>query len=207
MHATIMARVHTTPTAIVSPSARSPSLPNLKAPFLALCLVMDDPWAEVAARLSLRDQLEQHNADFYRYFAQLSRLRPSAALPDRLEKENRQLHEENESLIQRLNKQTLRIELAEAHSRDQAKSIESHKARAARLQQKVEQLTMEIAEKNRSIQIMSDEHMISRIQQNVMKDTVEKFGDENKRLLQKLLERKDMEAEEMNQQLQHESSH
>lgn len=163
---------------------------------------MADPWAEVAARLSLRDQLEQHNAEFYRYFAQLARLRPSSSLPDWLEKENRQLHEDNESLIQRLNKQTLRLELADAHSRAQAKSIETHQSRVARLQLKVEQLTLEIAEKNRSIQIMSDEHMILQIQQNVMKDEVEKLGGENKRLLQKLLEKKVGEAEEMNEQLQ-----
>lgn len=145
-----------------------------------------DPWADVAARLSLRDLLEQHHAEFYRSFAQLSRLRPSSSLADRLEKENGQLHQETESLIQRLNQQTLRLEIADAHSRDQAKAIEAHKVRAAKLQQKVEQLTLEIAEKNRSIQIMSDEHMILQIQQNVMGDEVARLKDENDRLTQRL---------------------
>lgn len=158
-----------------------------------------DPWTQVAARLSLRDELEQHNADFYRSFTQLARYHPTS--PDRLAKENRLLHQENESLISRLNSQTLRLELAESRARDYVKAIESHKSRISRLQLKVEQLTLEIAEKNRSIQIMSDEHMITQIQQNVMADQVDKLTQENTRLLLEVLQKKGIEAEEMNEKL------
>lgn len=162
---------------------------------------MSDPWSQVATRLAQRDHLEKHDSEFYSYFAQLARLRPSKSEPERLEKENRQLRDENDSLVLRLNKKTLQMELAEAHAREQAKAIETHKSRLARLQQKIDQLTLEIQEKNHSIQILTDENLVTQIQQNVMKGELDKLKAENDRLLHKVLEKKGAEAEAMNSEL------
>lgn len=133
-----------------------------------------DPWKEVLNRLSARDSVEAKDNEYYQAFAQLARLRGTSNDPntDRLAKENGQLLQENESLVLRLNLQTLRLEAADAQIREGQKAAKTGENKLARALQKISQLTSELAEKNRLFELLNDEHLILQIQQNVLSDKV-----------------------------------
>ncbi|GEQ67275.1 hypothetical protein JCM33374_g939 [Metschnikowia sp. JCM 33374] len=135
---------------------------------------MADPWNEIVKRLSVRDKIEKRDSEYYQAFAQLSKLIALSgdANTDRLVKENAHLWEENETLITRLNSQTLRLEAADTRVQELAKTIKAQDLQAAKLSRKVALLTEQLSEKNKSFEIINDEHLISQIQSNVLKDRV-----------------------------------
>ncbi|SGZ52405.1 CIC11C00000002789 [Sungouiella intermedia] len=143
-----------------------------------------DPWAQVELRLEQRDQLEQKDSPFYHAFSQLNLLGKSSGNLewDLLRKENGQLLQENESLVQRLNLQAMKMESYQQQIAQLQKSVKSHELKQHRLQQRIADLTEEIAEKNRSIQIINDEHLINLIQVNVLKDQVAQLTKEKEQL-------------------------
>lgn len=143
-----------------------------------------DPWAQVELRLEQRDQLEQKDSPFYHAFSQLNLLGKSSGNLewDLLRKENGQLLQENESLVQRLNLQAMKMESYQQQIAQLQKSVKSHDLKQQRLQQRIADLTEEIAEKNRSIQIINDEHLINLIQVNVLKDQVAQLTKEKEQL-------------------------
>ncbi|SGZ48607.1 CIC11C00000005108 [Sungouiella intermedia] len=143
-----------------------------------------DPWAQVELRLEQRDQLEQKDSPFYHAFSQLNLLGKSSGNLewDLLRKENGQLLQENESLVQRLNLQAMKMESYQQQIAQLQKSVKSHELKQQRLQQRIADLTEEIAEKNRSIQIINDEHLINLIQVNVLKDQVAQLTKEKEQL-------------------------
>lgn len=145
-----------------------------------------DPWAQIELRLEQRDQLEQKDSAFFRAFSQLSLLKASSGDKewDQLRKENAQLLQENESLAQRLNLQAFRIEGYQNQIQDQQKLIKTHESKYNKLQQRLKHLSEEIDEKNRSIQIINDEHLINLIQVNVLKDQVAQLTKEKAKLLE-----------------------
>lgn len=157
-----------------------------------------DPWEEVAVRLGARDQLEQKGREFYHIFAQLSQLQaPNNTQPDRTARENRRLLEENESLIRRLNSQTLQMERMESEMAELKMALKSQEAKNAKLTAKVASTQSEIAEKNRQIEIINDENLISQIQHNVLGDQVKSLKKENDELVRRWVERVGKEAEDM----------
>ncbi|KAM9920337.1 hypothetical protein OXX59_007293 [Metschnikowia pulcherrima] len=135
---------------------------------------MADPWSEIFKRLADRDKVEKRDSEYYQAFAQLSRLLSLSdnASTDRLVKENAHLWEENELLITRLNSQTIRLESADLRAKDLTKAIRDQDAQAVKSQNKISLLTQQLVEKNKLLEIVNDEHLISQIQQNVLKDRV-----------------------------------
>ncbi|KAM9930688.1 hypothetical protein OXX59_000333 [Metschnikowia pulcherrima] len=135
---------------------------------------MADPWSEIFKRLADRDKVEKRDSEYYQAFAQLSRLLSlsDSASTDRLVKENAHLWEENELLITRLNSQTIRLESADLRAKDLTKAIRDQDAQAVKSQNKISLLTQQLVEKNKLLEIVNDEHLISQIQQNVLKDRV-----------------------------------
>lgn len=145
-----------------------------------------DPWAQIELRLEQRDLLEQKDSPFYHAFSQLNLIgNVSGNLEyDLLRKENGQLLNENESLVQRLNLQAMKMEAYQQQIAQLQKTVKSHEVKHYKLQQKVADLAEEIAEKNRSIQIINDEHLINLIQVNVLKDQVAQLTKEKEKLVQ-----------------------
>ncbi|KAM9917983.1 hypothetical protein OXX80_013093, partial [Metschnikowia pulcherrima] len=94
------------------------------------------------------------------------------ASTDRLVKENAHLWEENELLITRLNSQTIRLESADLRAKELTKAIRDQDAQAVKSQNKISLLTQQLVEKNKLLEIVNDEHLITQIQQNVLKDRV-----------------------------------
>ena len=135
---------------------------------------MADPWSEIFKRLTDRDKVEKRDSEYYQAFAQLSRLLSlsDSASTDRLVKENAHLWEENELLITRLNLQTIRLESADLRAKELTKAIRDQDAQAVKSQNKISLLTQQLVEKNKLLEIVNDEHLISQIQQNVLKDRV-----------------------------------
>ncbi|KAM9910638.1 hypothetical protein OXX69_004293 [Metschnikowia pulcherrima] len=135
---------------------------------------MADPWSEIFKRLADRDKVEKRDSEYYQAFAQLSRLLSlsDSASTDRLVKENAHLWEENELLITRLNSQTIRLESADSRAKELTKAIRDQDAQAVKSQNKISLLTQQLVEKNKLLEIVNDEHLISQIQQNVLKDRV-----------------------------------
>lgn len=135
---------------------------------------MADPWSEIFKRLADRDKVEKRDSEYYQAFAQLSRLLSlsDSASTDRLVKENAHLWEENELLITRLNLQTIRLESADLRAKELTKAIRDQDAQAVKSQNKISLLTQQLVEKNKLLEIVNDEHLISQIQQNVLKDRV-----------------------------------
>lgn len=135
---------------------------------------MADPWSEIFKRLADRDKVEKRDSEYYQAFAQLSRLLSlsDSASTDRLVKENAHLWEENELLITRLNLQTIRLESADLRAKELTKAMRDQDAQAVKLQNKISLLTQQLVEKNKLLEIVNDEHLITQIQQNVLKDRV-----------------------------------
>ncbi|KAM9894279.1 hypothetical protein OXX79_008811 [Metschnikowia pulcherrima] len=135
---------------------------------------MADPWSEIFKRLTDRDKVEKRDSEYYQAFAQLSRLLSlsDGASTDRIVKENAHLWEENELLITRLNSQTIRLESADLRAKELTKAIRDQDAQAVKSQNKISLLTQQLVEKNKLLEIVNDEHLISQIQQNVLKDRV-----------------------------------
>lgn len=140
-----------------------------------------NPWNWAELRLEQRNQLEQKDSAFYHAFSQLNMLGLSGDREwDQLRKENTQLLQENESLVQRLNLQAMKMEDYQAEIRQLQKTVQINEIKQNKLLQKLAHLTEEIAEKNRSIEIINDEHMITEIQLNVLKDKVARLQEQQR---------------------------
>lgn len=137
---------------------------------------MSDPWKELAERLVKRDKAEKTDSEYFKAFAQMARLRATTADAslDKLVRENCEIREENETLVTRLNTQTVRLESANGQILDLQKAVKSRDSKMAKLQKRITQLTQELSEKNRLFEILNDEHLIAQIQLNVLKELNER---------------------------------
>lgn len=158
-----------------------------------------DPWKQIEERLHERDALEHKDSQYYKAFSQLARLLPQNG-STLSEKERVALILENETLIERLNQQTLRLEALERKSQEQEKKIRSLEAANQKLTQKIDTLAQEIKEKNRAVEIINDEHLIHELQQNVLKDEIKKLKEENEQLVQRWMAKVAQDADSMNLQ-------
>lgn len=158
-----------------------------------------DPWKQIEQRLDARDTLEKENAAHYKAFSQLARL-----LRSNWDKERESVVLENETLVERLNKQTLRLECSEGKNDEQARQIQLLQAEKSKLEQKIVALGEEVAEKNRALEILNDEHLVHQIQHNVLKDEIAALKEENSQLVLRWMARVAQDADSMN--LQNEKS-
>lgn len=148
-----------------------------------------DPWAQIELRLERRDQIEKKDSALYHAFSQLSLFKNTSGDIewDQLRKENAQLLQENESLVQRLNLQAMKLESYQSQVLELKKTITSQESKHVKLQQRLAHLNEVIAQKNRSIEIINDEHLINLIQVNVLKDQVSQLTKEKDELQRRLL--------------------
>lgn len=137
---------------------------------------MSDPWRELADKLVKRDKAEKTDSEYFQAFTQMARLRATTAdaTLDKLVRENCEIREENETLVTRLNTQTVRLESANDQILDLQKMLKSQESKMAKLQKRLTQMTQELAEKNRLFEILNDEHLIAQIQLNVLKEQSER---------------------------------
>lgn len=154
-----------------------------------------DPWKHIEQRLGARDALEKEHSEHYRAFTQLAKL-----LSSNWDKQRESVVLENETLVERLNKQTLRLEGAEKKNEEQARQIRTLQHAKTRLEQKITALGEELAEKNRAIGIVNDEHLVQQIQHNVLKDEIALLRAENAQLVLRWMARVAQDADSMNLQ-------
>ncbi|KAG5420294.1 ATG16 [Candida metapsilosis] len=89
-------------------------------------------------------------------------------------KENHQLRNENEELVSNLNSITLKNERLEAIIKDKDKQIGKLEKLTTKLQKNIESLSLEIKEKNKTIELINDENLTNQIQLNVLRAKIEK---------------------------------
>lgn len=156
-----------------------------------------DPWQEVERRLQNRDAIEKSNIELFKAFDQLWRMRGSAGNEDVTQHRN-QLLAQNENLIDQLNKQTSRLEASNDEVRSLSRQVRDRDNKIEKLSAKIEYLRSEISEKNKSIEIINDEYLVSQISQNAMKEEVDKLKTENESLIRRWLEKVKLDADSMN---------
>lgn len=127
---------------------------------------MSDAWAAAYDRLCLRDEHEMRHREFFATFLQLAHVTPAAA--DVSVRELELLREENDVLVLRLNTQTLRLEASERARGAAEMKVEDEKARSAKLRARVGRLQEELAEKARAYAALTDEHLVTQMQQRVL---------------------------------------
>lgn len=89
-------------------------------------------------------------------------------------KENHQLRNENEDLITNLNSITLKNEKLEFIIKDKDVRIGKLEKLVSKLQKQIEHLSIEMKEKNKTIELINDENLTNQIQLNVLRDGIEK---------------------------------
>ncbi|KAG7664558.1 ATG16 [[Candida] subhashii] len=97
-------------------------------------------------------------------------------------KENQQLKNENNDLISSLNTATINNEKLEQRIKHDSLTIKSLERSNTKLQNKIENLLLEIKEKNKTIELINDEVLMNQIQYNVLKDKVKSLEKENLKL-------------------------
>lgn len=85
-------------------------------------------------------------------------------------------------MVGRLNLQAVQLEKGQSDMQKAEKLLKLQENRIGKLQLRVAQLSEEIAEKNRSIEIINDEHLINSIQVNVLREQVASLTKENETL-------------------------
>ncbi|KAI5963362.1 ATG16 [Candida theae] len=89
-------------------------------------------------------------------------------------KDNHLLRAENEELISNLNSITLKNEKLEAIIKEKDKKIIKLEKLASKLQKGIDNLNLEMKEKNKTIELINDENLTNQIQLNVLRDKIEK---------------------------------
>lgn len=84
--------------------------------------------------------------------------------------QNQQLANENSDLIDNLNSVTLKNEQLELTINDRDGKIRRLEKGVLKLKQKIENLEMEIKEKNKTIELVNDELLTSQLQNNVLRN-------------------------------------
>lgn len=132
-------------------------------------------WLEISARLNLRDSKEQLDSRYYQAFAQLAKTRAQSGNPDvdRLTKENSHLWEENETLTRRLNLQTYKLERKDLEIDQLKAQAQAYEEKVKRMNRKVKELTARLEEKDKLFAMLNDEHYVSQMQLNVLRDRLE----------------------------------
>ncbi|ODV78759.1 autophagy protein 16 [Suhomyces tanzawaensis NRRL Y-17324] len=176
-------------------------------------------WNDILQSLNERDILEKKDSEYYAAFAQLAQQlqavglestspSPSPSLttsgeynrePD-LAKENHQLKAEITKLIEGINEKTIAAEKAELRASQAAKAKTSLEKQIDKLNTKIETLTAQLKEKDRSIEIINDEALLNQIQSNVLKDEIEKVRHENESLIKRWMAKVREDAERLNEE-------
>ncbi|CUM54508.1 Autophagy protein 16 [Debaryomyces fabryi] len=165
-------------------------------------------WSEdILNKLHVRDQYEKKDSKYFKAFSQLSqeaRTNDQFSNSDKgiehskLLKENNHLKKENENLTNSLNQTTIHLEKSELKVNELLKSQDQLERQNKNLSNKIKHLNLEIIEKNKSVEILNDELLLNEIQTNVLNDRISKLSDENKKLVERWIEKVKSDAEKLN---------
>lgn len=165
-------------------------------------------WSEdILNKLNARDQYEKKDSKYFKAFSQLSQeSRANDTLNNsdkgteysKLLKENNHLKKENETLTNSLNQSIIQLEKFELKVNQLLKSQDQLERQNKSLSNKVKHLNLEIIEKNKSVEILNDELLLNEIQTNVLNDKISKLSDENKKLVERWIEKVKSDAEKLN---------
>mmetsp|Transcript_4192 Transcript_4192/g.4139 ORF Transcript_4192/g.4139 Transcript_4192/m.4139 type:complete len:181 (+) Transcript_4192:4545-5087(+) len=165
-------------------------------------------WSEdILNKLNVRDQYEKKDSKYFKAFSQLSqeaRTNDTFNNSDKgteyskLIKENNHLKNENENLTNSLNQSIIQLEKSELKVKQLLKSQDQLERQNKSLSNKVKHLNLEIIEKNKSVEILNDELLLNEIQTNVLNDKISKLSDENKKLVERWIEKVKSDAEKLN---------
>ncbi|EGW31131.1 uncharacterized protein SPAPADRAFT_63049 [Spathaspora passalidarum NRRL Y-27907] len=156
---------------------------------------MNPAWTDdIIKQLDIRDDFEQRDIKYFTAFNQLSQQlqlqklankqqspSPSLTSPtlkqedlDRtfIIRENQQLKNENNDLISSLNMATIKNEKLEQGIKERDSTIKTLQRNNEKLKSKIDSLSLEIKEKNKTIEIINDEILMNQIQYNVLNDKV-----------------------------------
>ncbi|KAK6456921.1 autophagy-related protein 16 [Scheffersomyces xylosifermentans] len=115
-----------------------------------------------------------------------------------IQRENQQLELENSDLIGSLNQSAINLEKLEAALAAEKKSKKDLEAKVNRLSTRIETLGLQLKEKNKSIEIINEEILSGKIQNNVLQSKVEELTKQNEELINRWMERAKTDAEKMN---------
>lgn len=169
-------------------------------------------WAEdILQQLQLRDDFEKKDSLYFKAFAQLlQQIRADGDSPppsltiegDKqtalLLQDNQQLKRENEQLIEILNQSTIKSEIRNLDIQKHLKTISTLEKSNDKLSRRLNNITQELQEKNKSIEIINDETLMSQIQVNVLTDKVSQLTVENETLIKRWLQKMKNEADNLN---------
>lgn len=139
--------------------------------------IMD--WHVILRELESRDLHEQKNARVFAAFKHLCEMRQDG-VADKSSGEGGDT--ELERLTSQLNEIALAKEQADATALRLTKEKKHLQDKLIQLTRRVEGLTMEIKEKNKSIEIINDEHLVNQMQTNVMTERMDQLTKENAKL-------------------------
>ncbi|CUM55658.1 unnamed protein product [Debaryomyces tyrocola] len=168
----------------------------------------DAEWSEdILNRLNTRDQYEKKDSKYFKAFSQLSQeARKDDQLSNndksieynKLLKENNQFKKENEILTTSLNQTTISLEKSDLKINQLLKKQDQLERQNTSLNTKIKHLNLEIIEKNKSVEIVNDELLLNEIQTNVLNDKITRLSDENKKLVERWIEKAKSDAEKLN---------
>ena len=168
----------------------------------------DAEWSEdILNRLNVRDQYEKKDSKYFKAFNQLSQEARTNDQPsnddkgieyNKLLKDNNQLKKEIEILTSSLNQTIISLEKSDLKINQLLKSQAQLERQNTSLNNKIKDLNLEIIEKNKSVEIVNDELLLNEIQTNVLNDKITRLTDENKKLVERWIEKAKSDAEKLN---------
>lgn len=159
-----------------------------------------DPWQEIHRRLEARDVVEKTDSNLYKAFDQLWRMHLNNDKDSsEVVHERNELTKENDDLIHRLNRQTAKLEAASAEIVRLRKYTRGQDLKIEKLNGKIDNLRTEISEKNKSIEIINDEHLVLQMSQNALKDDHQTLQKEHQSLVNRWLDKVKQDADFINQ--------
>lgn len=157
-------------------------------------------WSDdILQKLEIRDSVEQQGAQYTRAIKQVLEELQKSGNSEREEASSVLLKRETEKLIERLNLAAIAQEKAELHIQELEVRNRALEKQVKVLQGKISGLNEQVAEKNKSFELLNDEHLTSQIQTNVLREKNRALQKENEALVKRWIEKVAADAERMNE--------
>lgn len=159
-------------------------------------------WSQSAlSKLEIRDEVEKSDSKYFRAFQELSeRMSKVRKLEGKVEgKLDPQEQPSSGNAIDKINRMTFALERANNRVRE-SNSINKRLERENQsLRAKIDNMTMEINEKNKAIETINDEMLSCNIQNNVLTTRIEEVSGENETLIRRWMEKVGQDADKLNE--------
>lgn len=147
---------------------------------------------EILKQLNVRDTFEKKDSEVFAAFQELL---------GKLKQPKVETEEESkvdDKLIERLNASATQIDKLELLQLNQEKTITNLTKTIGKTSLKVENLTLELNEKNKTIEIINDELLMLQMQNNLLNQKVTELSLENDSLIQRWMNKVSQDAEKLN---------